>query len=96
MGKTDHANYEKVWNDDRLSASHHTNGVESVENVVERCTGLIMDLESAYNDKDILLVSHGDASQVLQTGFQKVDPRQHRSLQHLETAEIRQLTLAQP
>lgn len=55
-----------------------------------------MDLESAYNDKDILLVSHGDASQVLQTGFQKVDPRQHRSLQHLETAEIRQLTLAQP
>ena len=78
--KTDHTNYQKVWDDDKLDADHHKNDVESVSSVLERATGLIIDLENRYEDKDILLVSHGDTLQILQTGFQKIDPTQHQQL----------------
>ena len=41
----------------------------------------------------VLLVSHGDALQILQTAFSKQCASRHRYQQHLETAEIRQLIL---
>lgn len=46
-------------------------------------------------DKDkrlmIVLVAHGDVLQILQTAFLKISGTQHRSIQHLETATLRQL-----
>lgn len=92
--KTDHANYHQVWEFDKDSADHNNSNVESVNSVSDRATRLITDLEDKYEAEEILLVSHGDTLQILQTGFQKIDPTQHRSLQHLETAEIRQMQLA--
>jgi len=91
--KTDHSNYQLVWNDDATDANHKNNGVESIEEVIERVTSLIGQLEQTYQNKSILLVSHGDTLQILQTAFQKVDGSTHRSLPHLETAEIRELQL---
>ena len=42
-----------------------------------------------------ILVAHGDVLQITQTGFLRhTDARGHRSLNHLETATIRELTLA--
>ena len=39
----------------------------------------------------VVLVAHGDVLQILQTSFARVDVRQHRSLEHLQTATLREL-----
>lgn len=91
--KTDHTNYARVWEHDATDASHQRKGVESVDDVMDRATALILYLEEQYAGRTILLVSHGDTLQILQTAFQKASGTQHRSLRHLETAEIRELTL---
>lgn len=91
--KTHNANYHEVWNFDENDPDHTENDVESVRSVLKRATSLILEVEKTYQDKDILLVAHGDTLQILQTGFQRVNPAQHRRLPHLEVAEIRQLNL---
>ena len=54
----------------------------------------ITECETSFSGQSLLLVSHGDALQILQTTFQKEDASRHRSQQHLETAEIRRLKLS--
>ena len=39
----------------------------------------------------IVCVAHGDVLQILQTAFAGIDPRHHRSLEHLDTAVLRPL-----
>ncbi len=86
--------YNDVWAHDENSADHTEYDVESVNNNLKRTTAFILELEEKYVNRDILLVSHGDTLQILQTAFDRVDAHKHRSLTHLETAEIRQLTLS--
>ena len=88
------AHYDDVWAHDAHSGDHTEFGVESVNANVKRTTAFILELEEKYNNKDILLVSHGDTLQILQTAFDRVDAHTHRSLKHLETAEIRPVVLA--
>jgi broad specificity phosphatase PhoE len=88
------SNYELVWAADKLDVDHSDNNVEPVSAVLGRATALIIELEATYSDSDILLVSHGDTLQILQTAFRKMSPAEHRSVPHLETAEIRRLRLA--
>lgn len=90
---TSHENYAKIWQCDLQSATSHENNVEPVASVLARVTRLINEIEQIYQSKDILLVSHGDTLQILQAAFQEIDPRYHRSLPHLVTAEIRQLSV---
>jgi broad specificity phosphatase PhoE len=85
--------YQDVWNDDRNDAHHKINNVESTAEVLTRTIALIKELEDKYHGRNMLLVSHGDALQILQTAFEKVSSSHHRSLKHLETAEIRELLL---
>jgi broad specificity phosphatase PhoE len=89
--KTGNESYEKVWEDDIKDPNHKVKNVESVQEVQDRTTSLIADLEEKYKGKNILLVSHGDALQILQTAFENVPSSHHRTLRHLETAEIRRL-----
>lgn len=84
-------NYQTVWDEDGLDASHTKFGVESVEAVMDRATTLITTLEGHFNDAIFLLVSHGDTLQILQTAFSKLPGSEHRSVPHLNTAEIREL-----
>lgn len=91
--KTSTSNYQKVWEDDKNTPNHKNNNVESTDEVLERTTSLIKDLEERYANKNILLVSHGDALQILQTAFERIPSFKHRSLPHLETSEIRQVFL---
>jgi broad specificity phosphatase PhoE len=83
--------YDKVWNDDKRDHTHKNNGVESVSEVLERVLSLINDIEEGYSGKKILLVSHGDTLQILQTAFENSSPSAHRMLLPLQTAEIRKL-----
>lgn len=87
--KTPDSNYHEVWKGDRISGDNTENNVESPNQVFSRIIGLISDLEQQHTGQVILLVSHGDALQILQTGFAGIPAHQHRSLPHINTAEIR-------
>jgi broad specificity phosphatase PhoE len=71
-------------------------GVETAAAVLDRVAGLVAGLERGYSGRDILLVSHGDTLQILQAGFAGIDPSRHRTVPHLEVAEIRLLQRVQP
>ena len=91
-------NYNKVWQDDAEDSTHTIKGVESVHAVIERTTRCILEWDKALsqiygNRCMVILVAHGDVLQILQTAFEKKDGKLHRSLQHLETAQLRQLKL---
>ena len=91
--------YNDVWEFDKESATHHEFGCESVESVVERARHVVDELEhcEALQPSNggkrwmVVLVAHGDVLQIAQTAFADVDPRTHRSLEHLETATLRKL-----
>jgi broad specificity phosphatase PhoE len=86
---TSNSNYEKVWEVDAERVSHEGSGIEEVSDVRERVLTLMGDLEETNDGKNILLVSHGDTLQILLTVFASREPYEHRSLPHLQTAEIR-------
>jgi len=85
--------YQDIWDKDLLDENHHYRNVESPQQVMERGSDLIKELEQEEEAQSYLLVSHGDALQILLCWFQSVSPRMHRSLKHLETAEIRPIDL---
>ena len=67
-------------------------GIEPADEVLDRTTALVADLEARYVAETVLLISHGDVLQILQCGFAGLDPGEHRALAPLATAEIRELT----
>jgi broad specificity phosphatase PhoE len=89
--KTSDANYEKIWKVDQQFADRHENNVEPLNHVLARTLELIAVIEREYQNRDILLVSHGDTLQILQAGLLGHSLTVHRDLLHLETAEIRRL-----
>jgi len=88
--------YEDVWRQDKTNPDGRWRGVESVNRVTRRVTSLIREIDERYCDAKILLVSHGDALQILQTAFARRAATDHRQLEHLHTAEIRRLHLSPP
>lgn len=89
-----YGNYDTVWAADRASPGHAENNVEPATAVLDRTTAFIVSLEQRYCGRDILLVSHGDTLQILQTGFSRTNPGQHADLPHLAPAQIRRFRLA--
>ena len=95
----DDVNYARVWAADDAaddaSGGLLEEGVESVLSVQDRSTRFIVEeLEEEHVDDLIVLVGHGDLLQILQTGFQQMDPRLHRTLPHMSQCEFRALELA--
>lgn len=91
--KQHNSNYRYVWEQDALDDANRYDGVESTSEVLARTTSLVRDLEKDYSGRTILLVSHGDPLQILQTAFQGLDAGSHRDLLPLETGQIRRLEL---
>lgn len=95
--------YARVWAADEAGTADagasaegaiaEDRGAEPAAAVLDRTTALVAELERRYAGRDILLVSHGDTLQILQAGFQRMDPAAHRRLPPLGTAEIRALRL---
>ena len=85
--------YDQVWARDAVDATHTDNQVEAAAAVLSRAAGAVQRVESAREGHAVLLVSHGDCLQILQTAFAGVDVSAHRSLPHLETCELRRLAL---
>lgn len=86
---TENTNYAKGWAQDEDDPDHTSFGVESVRSVAARMVEVIKRTGQRYNEKDIILVTHGDPGQILQCVFDGIDPSRHRSLAPLETAEMR-------
>ncbi len=86
--------YHAVWQQDEMNPDSQARGVESVNQVMARVSSVVADYEAQYTAATILFVSHGDALQILQTAFARLDASTHRRLEHLHTAEIRQLLMA--
>ena len=89
--KTDDSHYKKVWQEDIKNNDNTLMNVESPRAVLTRFKKFIQELEGLYDQKQILIVSHGDILQIGMTWPAGISPGQHRSLNHLETAEIRPL-----
>jgi probable phosphoglycerate mutase len=86
-------NYPDVWERDKKNPERNTDlGIQSMDDVVDEATGLITHLEEQYSGKVIILVTHGDRGQGLETAFRGMSPADHRSLPPLKTGEIRELT----
>jgi probable phosphoglycerate mutase len=81
--------YPSVWEKDKTDADNNHNSVESPRQVASRTETLIKELEEKYENHSILLISHGDCLQILQTVFENRSPAEHRSLPHLNVAEVR-------
>jgi len=95
--------YETVWENDKTQAANfdvktgefcqpncqNFRGTEGVENVYKRVVDLIRSIEKIQEKMYVILVSHGDALQILQCYFHNQNPYLHRSLPHLETCELR-------
>lgn len=92
---SDHGNYHNVWQQDAADASHSHNQVESVEAMLERTTRFILSLEEKHQNQKILLVSHGDTLQILETAFRDIEGGRHRELVPMQNAEIREMALPQ-
>lgn len=90
--KTSDENYALIWKNDLEKTKMPFENTESVYSVVERISRLIDDIENNYESRNIVLVSHGDALQILQTCFMNIEPHLHRSVKHLETAVLRKLS----
>ncbi|MCZ6797456.1 MAG: histidine phosphatase family protein, partial [Gammaproteobacteria bacterium] len=85
--------YPLVWAKDEIDPDNDDKGVESPNQVMQRVSAVVFDYEAKYSATTILMVSHGDALQILQTAFCKQDASNHRRQQHLQTAEIRRLMI---
>ena len=88
--------YRQIWAQDSSNPGHHDYNVESACEVMDRTSALIAELENQSNGVTYLLVSHGDALQILQAAFYRHSAAHHRELPHLETAEIRRFELQVP
>jgi len=86
--------YPLVWVGDEANPDNADNGVESPNQVMQRVTALVCDYEQKFSAATMLLISHGDALQILLSAFSKQDASKHRRQQHLVTAEIRELSLS--
>ena len=86
--------YPLVWAGDEINPDNDGKGVESPNQVMARVTALVCEYEEKISGVTILLISHGDALQLLLTAFSKQGASEHRRQQHLETAEIRALSLS--
>jgi len=95
--------YGDVWVEDKKDATSTPYGAESASAVQSRTGGFIRRLERDLTIVDALgpvhvvlvpccpQVSHGDALQLLQAAFQGIPASDHRSLKHLNPAELREL-----
>jgi len=87
------AKYKRFCSAEMKDATYGAYGVESVDDVCRRVKGVIETLEGRHSGKDIVLASHGDTLQILQTFMAGVDPRSHGSFR-FRNGEVRRLLLA--
>jgi broad specificity phosphatase PhoE len=82
---------QQVYALDHIDGSHTLGGVESCEQVLSRCMGLIRDIELSIVERQVVLITHNDVAHIIQTIFAGVRPGLHRRLPALNLGEGREL-----
>ena len=83
--------YGDVWRCD-IAGEAYGRGVESMDDVADRAVRLIEGMENVHRGKTILLVSHGDTLQAIQTVYHRLHPAlDYNQVQSLDNAEIKLL-----
>lgn len=85
--------YPGVWARDAVDPSHTDGNVESANAVGHRVRSVLDELERDFDDETFLLVAHGDTLQILLAICAGRPVSAHREIPHLDTAEIRSVTL---
>ncbi|XP_076914977.1 uncharacterized protein LOC143574175 [Bidens hawaiensis] len=62
-----HDKYSEIWDLDEIDPFKRPEGGESVADVVSRLTNALVQIESEFQGCAVLIVSHGDPLQILQT-----------------------------
>ncbi len=83
--------YHKVWSADSGNPYNNEAGVESPAEVRRRALAAVRECECRYEEKTILLVSHGDILQILFASFLGLSPDRHREIEPIINAEIRRI-----
>jgi len=92
-GKSSDA-YPRVWEQDQKNPYNNNQGVESPRQLAARITTLFRRLENTFTGEVILLVSHGDTLQIMQTITSGGEAHHHRRLEHLNPGELRPLKIS--
>ncbi|PKL41426.1 MAG: histidine phosphatase family protein [Spirochaetae bacterium HGW-Spirochaetae-1] len=87
--------YHSVWEIDSRSPREYPAHIESPVRVKDRILRLIREIEHRRDGDVVLLVSHGDTLQILMAVLAGIPAPHHRSLPHLEKAEIREIVPAE-
>jgi len=87
--------YHSVWEIDSRSPRKYPAHIESPGHVKNRILKLIREIEDRHEGDVVLLVSHGDTLQILMAVLSDIPAPHHRSLPHLEKAEIREIIPAE-
>jgi glucosyl-3-phosphoglycerate phosphatase len=83
--------YKEVWAVDPTDPDNVPGHAESVYRVTERVCDLVLEAENNPDITTCLIVTHCDVAMILTCAFQNLDPRHHRSLDPIETGELRRL-----
>lgn len=83
--------YDEVWERDAGGPDHGHAGAESTEWVARRMAGVVERQERRHAGRTIVLVSHGDPLQILETVLLGLPSHRHRERPHLANAELRRL-----
>lgn len=86
---SDQSNYLRVWEKDKKRGDYEDLSIESPKGVASRLQSLLSEIEREHSDKTIFLISHGDCLQILQAMRMRLSPAEHRTVPHLDVAEIR-------
>lgn len=87
--------YPQVWKKDQNDPDNTAEGVESPRELAARITTLFRYLEDTFTGEVILLVSHGDTLQIMQTITSGGEAHHHRRLRHLNPGELRPLEISE-
>lgn len=82
--------YNKVWPVDKVDAQNVRFGVESVQQVCERVSSLVVEMEARHSGKHIVLTSHADTLQIMQMFLSGADPREFSSYR-FKNGEVRDM-----
>ena len=94
MELTGNENYDKFWEQDKNNADSIIFNSESPNQVLTRVMSVIEDIETYDYPKNqkIILTSHGDTLQILQTYFSGLPASKHHTdVSYMQNAEIRKL-----
>lgn len=85
------AEYAAAWQLDTENHMDQALNIEPPQSVADRMLAVIESVEEQFDNRAVILVSHGDPLQILEAVLCGRKPHEHRQISHLSVCELRQL-----